>query len=634
MLANFLTPEILLIAVVMAVIVVVFFFMLVSNKLSSIDSQMTEVRDGMDQRINQSIKALSDQLHDDVITRSKVTEESLSQMGDSWRSSLNKTVTDMRSEIGRLQSELSSDNKTLHDTLVEHMIDHSVEINENLALVRDNNHQEVQAYHQQLANQVREHAAGERDSLNQTLGEISEAVKANLTTLATNQSDTLLGVTDKISTGYENVNNRVRDTIKKVTSKVTKDFSNITKQVDSTISNFDDMVKKDLQAVGNEVSSSLSNITSKLDNSVNSISTDLNKNLSQLTADVDSKMLGSIEKLDKELTTATTKLDSSIDGINESVREGIEKFGTTITVNFDSIEGKINKRIHKELQGLLDIFRGFADKVELIQETQNRINQLADNVNVLAQTLDDRRARGTVGEVVVESIIKDNLSPGDYELNTELSNGTKIDCLMRLPKPSGNVAISTAIDLSDIEVINTVGTKNKDLNQARTKFAKKLAKAINDTALNCIIEGETAEGAVLLLANEAAFSEAHVNHRELVDHAYASKVWIASPATLLAMTTVTRSVIKDGNAREEMLMVRRRIRDITNEYSLLDSDIRHLDAEIETLHRSIDDTRRSVRKVGKHLGDLDTQLRDSPELRHYLGDDIDEGEDEEEDTEV
>ena len=209
------------------------------------------------------------------------------------------------------------------------------------------------------------------------------------------------------------------------------------------------------------------------------------------------------------------------------------------------------------------------------------------------------------------------MSPNDYKLNATLSNGEVVDCLLRLPKPSGNVAISTDIDISVLENIHSDSAKETERKKARKQFATKLSRAIRKTSERCIIQGETAEGAVLLLPSESAFSEIQMNHRSLVDDAYKHRVWLASPSTLIAMATVARSVIKDANARKEIEILRDEMTEMVREFTRVGYEVHSLNKDVDQIYENMHSARKSVRKFGERLSEVNERLVESKELKAH-----------------
>ena len=77
-----------------------------------------------------------------------------------------------------------------------------------------------------------------------------------------------------------------------------------------------------------------------------------------------------------------------------------------------------------------------------------------------------------------------------------------------------------------------------------------IKKHIKDISSKYIIEGETADRALMLLPSEAVYAELHANFPELVRDGFAARVWIVSPTTCMATLDTIRAVLKDARMRE------------------------------------------------------------------------------------
>mgnify|MGYP000923664541 CR=1 FL=1 len=71
-----------------------------------------------------------------------------------------------------------------------------------------------------------------------------------------------------------------------------------------------------------------------------------------------------------------------------------------------------------------------------------------------------------------------------------------------------------------------------------------------------IIEGETADGALMFLPSEAVYAELHANFPEIVREGFAARVWIVSPTTCMATLNTMRAVLKDARMREQAGAIR------------------------------------------------------------------------------
>ena len=74
-----------------------------------------------------------------------------------------------------------------------------------------------------------------------------------------------------------------------------------------------------------------------------------------------------------------------------------------------------------------------------------------------------------------------------------------------------------------------------------------------------VIEGETAEGALMFLPSEAVYAELHANFGDLVREGFGLRVWIVSPTTCMATLHTLRAVLKDARLRHEAHAIRREL---------------------------------------------------------------------------
>ena len=612
---ELLTPEIIAIVVVAAMIIVAVFFAFVANRVAGIDGKVTDLTEDIHKHVEKQISALAQGLHDDVKDSRKDLEESLNQMGDSWRSTLQKTVSDVQGEIGKLKSDLGDNSSSLRESLMEVITDNATNFNEQLAFVRDTHGQAIQDYQRQLAQQVREHAKGERELLTTTLNDLSASFGANLTELSENQRQVLSEVSGTVGEGYKTLADKVGKDIDDVTGDARKSVDSMTKNLDNKVTKAGAKLSSDLAEIAERVSKDMDDVSGMVDVRLTDVSSSLSDNVESLSASVKEEMSSVTENVSKNMNTMTDGVSENLTKITDDVNKNWDSIEDSIDKDFSEIGKKIDSRISTEMEKMLALFRSFADRVDVIEATREQILTLAGNVDVLAKVLDDRRGRGNIGEVVIESIVKDNLPQSSYEMNATLSNGVTVDCLLKLPEPSGMVAISTKINIEELETISGPLSTEKDVDKARKSWHAKLKDTVEKVASECIVEGETAEGAILLMPTESAFSEAHVHHRDLVDEAYKNRVWLASPSTLIAMVTVARAVVKDASARKEIDLVQAELHIIEDDYSRLETDIQKLTRDVDDMLTTATETRKAANRIGTRLNHVNGMISPPPAVR-------------------
>ena len=137
--------------------------------------------------------------------------------------------------------------------------------------------------------------------------------------------------------------------------------------------------------------------------------------------------------------------------------------------------------------------------------------------------------------------------------------------------------IDSKFPLESYEALRNAKT-DRELSEAAKFLRTLIKKHIKDISSKYIIEGETADGALMFLPSEAVYAELHANFPELVRDGFAARVWIVSPTTCMATLNTMRAILKDARMREQAGAIRR-------ELGLLFQDMERLGTRVKTLDR-------------------------------------------------
>ncbi|WP_417245189.1 DNA recombination protein RmuC [Celeribacter sp.] len=244
------------------------------------------------------------------------------------------------------------------------------------------------------------------------------------------------------------------------------------------------------------------------------------------------------------------------------------------------------------------------ERLETIDKAQANIEKLSGNVLSLQDILSNKQTRGAFGEIQLNDIVSKALPKDSYTLQATLSNGKRADCLIHLPNPPGPIAIDSKFPLEAYEALRRADTQ-WELNEAAKLMRQAVKRHISDISEKYILEGETADGALMFLPSEAVYAELHANFPELVREGFDKRVWIVSPTTCMATLNTMRAILKDARMREQAGAIRK-------ELSLLHADVERLGTRVGNLDRhfgqaakDLEDIKISAEKAGKRAHRLD-----------------------------
>lgn len=292
------------------------------------------------------------------------------------------------------------------------------------------------------------------------------------------------------------------------------------------------------------------------------------------------------EALQNGLQNASVQLTASIESLTRTVNERLEL-----------LSGRVHERLEEGFRKTNETFASVMARLATIDEAQKKIEGLSTSVVSLKELLGDKKARGAFGEVQLEALVRNALPPDAFEFQATLSNGARVDCLLRLPEPTGRVAVDSKFPLENYHRMFAADAAEADRRQAQGAFRADVRKHVDDIAAKYIIADETSDGAVMFLPAEAVFAELHAHHAEVIAYAQAKRVWIVSPTTLMAVLNTARAVLKDVETRKQIHLIRDALGRLAKDFTLFDKRMEKLATHIRQAHDDVQEVAISSRKI-------------------------------------
>lgn len=243
-------------------------------------------------------------------------------------------------------------------------------------------------------------------------------------------------------------------------------------------------------------------------------------------------------------------------------------------------------------------------RLETIDRAQAKIEKLSGDVLGLQDILSNKQTRGAFGEIQLRDILAKALPPDAYSWQATLSNGKRADCLIHLPNPPGPIVVDAKFPLEAYEKLRAA-TNNAEMIEAQRMMRLSVRGHIRAIAEKYILEGETAEGALMFLPSEAVYAELHANFADVVRDGFAARVWIVSPTTCMATLNTMRAILKDARMRAQAGAIRKELALLAGDVGRLVDRVGNLDRHFGQAARDIEDIKISADKAGKRAHRLD-----------------------------
>lgn len=276
----------------------------------------------------------------------------------------------------------------------------------------------------------------------------------------------------------------------------------------------------------------------------------------------------------------------------------------SLDCRLEQVSSKVGQSIGQAQEKSNQNLKQLHERLALIDRAQKNIEQLSGEVSGLQTVLSNKQARGAFGEKQMQDLITDYLPPHSYEFQATLSNGKRVDALIKLPNDQGHVAVDSKFPLESWRrLMEAEHTPEADM--AARNFVKDVKYHIKSIADKYLIFGETHDIALMFLPSEAIYAELHANFNAVIEDGFAKKVMIVSPTTFMATLHTMRAVMKDAAMREQAHIIQKEVDLMARDVSLLDERIGKLQRHFQQSVEDMRQVRISTEKITKRADKID-----------------------------
>ncbi|HEX4046116.1 MAG TPA: DNA recombination protein RmuC, partial [Gammaproteobacteria bacterium] len=131
----------------------------------------------------------------------------------------------------------------------------------------------------------------------------------------------------------------------------------------------------------------------------------------------------------------------------------VDQLTQTTEAKLKEINQQVENRLSVGLEKTNETFHDVIKRLTLIDAAQQKISELSGSVMGLQEILNDKRSRGTFGEVQLSALIYNMIPETHFSFQHLLSNNKRPDCMLFLPEPTGNIAIDAKFPLENFRML-------------------------------------------------------------------------------------------------------------------------------------------------------------------------------------
>jgi len=291
----------------------------------------------------------------------------------------------------------------------------------------------------------------------------------------------------------------------------------------------------------------------------------------------------------------------------------------------DQKMGESTKIMQSQFGESAKIIRNVTERLTKLDETNRQVVNFADQLKNLQDILKNPKQRGILGEYYLETVLKNVLPPGSYQMQYAFSDGVIVDAVVFVDKRI--IPIDSKFSLENynriLEARDTMEKKRYE--QA---FVADLKIRIDETSKYVKPEENTMDFAFMFIPSEAVYYDLLINKvgavaddtRNLINYAGQKRVIVVSPTSFLAYLQTVLQGLKNQKISEQTQDIIKQVENLHKHLLSYDDFVNKIGKGLSQTVGAYNSAQKEFKKIDKDVlriagrgGGYETALLDKPE---------------------
>lgn len=405
---------------------------------------------------------------------------------------------------------------------------------------------------------------------------------------------------DSLNNTLMNTNNAINNILlnqRQELENVKKNLTDFADRNEGRISKLTNDVNINMNVIRQENARQMSEYLNNTQNAIVSISSLQKQELENIQKRVDTLTIKNEEKIEK----LTQDINLSMNNIRQENQKQLEAMRVTV-------DEKLNVSLSQRLN---DSFAKIQSSLEHVDMGLGEMKALATGVGDLKKMLSNVKTRGVWGEVMLNTLLEQMLSPQQFMAQVQIKNNSKerVDFVVIMPGKDDKevyLPIDSKFPLEDYYKLAEASEK-ADLEEV-DKYHKQLVRRIKDEAKKInekyIEVPTTTDFAVMFLPIEGLYAEV-VKDVELLDFIQTNyKIVVCGPTTLAALLNSLQMGFKTMYIEKRSSEIWGMLSTFKTEFEKFVSLLLKTQNKLSDANDTIELATKSSKKIAKKLSDV------------------------------
>jgi DNA recombination protein RmuC len=314
------------------------------------------------------------------------------------------------------------------------------------------------------------------------------------------------------------------------------DFGSLRTEIASIITNLGVTLNTGLDSFRADNKASSETLRTAVQKSLDGI----DQRLSSFASDSSRHQLDAQTALHTKLTELGAAQTAHQDQLRSTVEAQLNAINQNNEKKLDEMRQTVDEKLHATLQSrLTESFGQVTDQLTKVHAGLGEMTKLSAGVDDLSRIFTNVKSRGTIGEVMLETLLKQMLAPSQYIQNAKVRPGTQeiVEFAVKLPTPNGEMLlpIDSKFPREIWERLESAYETGNDIVSAGKAFETAIRFEGKKICDKYIAPPTTTSFAIMFLPTEGLYAEVMRRDGLQSDIQQNCHVTIAGPSTLSAI---------------------------------------------------------------------------------------------------
>ncbi|MCB9820605.1 DNA recombination protein RmuC [Candidatus Nomurabacteria bacterium] len=289
------------------------------------------------------------------------------------------------------------------------------------------------------------------------------------------------------------------------------------------------------------------------------------------------------------------------------ILEQINELSRTMDQKMRDTERQVNESIRFQSSESNKLIREITKELTEVKETGKQVVGFAEQLENLQDILKNPKQRGILGEYYLETVLKNVLPPGSFEMQYKFANGDIVDAAVFVKDKI--IPVDSKFSLENYNRL----TEEKDETrraELEKQFKNDLKLRIDETAKYVRPSENTMDFAFMFIPHEAIYYDllvaqvggVKVNTRDLIEYAFKEKkVIIVSPTSFLAFLQTVLQGLKALQIEEKATEIIKRVEDLGRHIKSYEDFHNRLGNSLGTVINHYNSSGKELKKIDKDV---------------------------------